>query len=138
MAEGYSAERVQQILVTAMGQRQEDGFSRSQLIEMATDLGISPEVLQQAEQTLQQVPVPKQSVSMQASKRQKFQQSLKTYAVVNAFLLALNVTLSGTITWAIYPLLGWGLGLLLPEDFLPAPRLNHGERSKPSLVVNYD
>ncbi|MFG6101500.1 2TM domain-containing protein [Leptothoe sp. EHU-05/26/07-4] len=122
MAEGYSAEQVQQILVTAMGQRQEDGFSRSQLIEMATDLGISPEVLQQAEQTLQQVPVPKQSVSMQASKRQKFQQSLKTYAVVNAFLLALNVTLSGTITWAIYPLLGWGLGLLLPEDFLPCTK----------------
>ncbi|EKU98912.1 hypothetical protein Lepto7375DRAFT_8245 [Leptolyngbya sp. PCC 7375] len=117
MAERYSTEQVQQILVTAMGQRQEDGFSRSQLTEMATDLGISPEVLQQAEQTLQKVPVPKQSVSIQASKHQKFQQSLKTYAIVNAFLLALNFILSGTITWAIYPLLGWGLGLLLPEEF---------------------
>ena len=122
MAERYSTEQVQQILVTAMGQRQDDGFSRSQLTEMATDLGIPPEVLQQAEQTLQQVPVPKQSISIQGSKRQKFQQSLKTYGVVNAFLLALNFILSGTITWAIYPLLGWGLGLLLPEEFSPCTK----------------
>lgn len=122
MADRYSAEQVQQILVTAMEQRQEDGFSRSQLTEMAADLGISPEILQQAEQALQKVSAPAQSISIQESKRQKFRQRLKTYAAVNAFLLVLNVTLSGAITWAIYPILGWGLGLLLPEEFSPCTK----------------
>ena len=41
MAKRYSTEKVQQILVQAMGQSQREGFSRSQLEEMANDLGIS-------------------------------------------------------------------------------------------------
>ena len=115
MAERYSAEQVQQILVTAMGLREEDGFSRSQLAEMATDLGIAPDALKQAEQTHRELP----AQSAPESNQQKFRQQLRTYAVVNTFLLALNFTLSGTITWAIYPLLGWGLGLLLPAQCSP-------------------
>ncbi|MEO0433989.1 MAG: 2TM domain-containing protein [Cyanobacteria bacterium J06656_5] len=120
MAERYSAEQVQQILVAAMGQGEEDGFSRSQLAEMATDLGISPDALRQAEQVHQALP----AQSTPNPTQQNFRQQLRTYAVVNTFLLALNVSLSGTITWAIYPLLGWGLGLLLPEKFSPCTKAN--------------
>ncbi len=120
MAERYSAEQVQQILVAAMGQGEEDGFSRSQLAEMATDLGISPDALRQAEQIHQALP----AQSTLKPTQQNFRQQLRTYAVVNTFLLALNVSLSGTITWAIYPLLGWGLGLLLPEKFSPCTKAN--------------
>ncbi|MEM6866970.1 MAG: hypothetical protein AAF528_01105, partial [Cyanobacteria bacterium P01_C01_bin.121] len=28
-------------------------------------------------------------------------------------LIVLNVSVAGSVTWAIYPLLGWGAGLLL-------------------------
>ncbi len=120
MAERYSAEQVQQILVAAMGQGEEDGFSRSQLAEMATDLGISPDALRQAEQIHPELP----AQSAPEPKRQKFRQQLRTYAVVNTFLLALNFSLSGSITWAIYPLLGWGLGLLLPGPLSPCTKAN--------------
>lgn len=118
MAERYSAEQVQKILVLAMEQTEQEGFSRSQLQEMAADLGISPNALKRAEQAhLKEVS--EQVDSIQDSKQQQFRQQLRTYAVVNAFLLALNFTLSGTITWAIYPLLGWGLGLFLPTGLSP-------------------
>ena len=111
MAERYSAEQAQKILVLAMGQDEQAGFSRSQLEDMATDLGISTDTLKQAEKIYQASPS-----AIQEPKRQKNRQQFRTYAVVNVFLLALNFTLSGTITWAIYPLLGWGLGLLLPTQ----------------------
>jgi hypothetical protein len=114
MAKRYSTEEVQQILVQAMGQNQQEGFSRSQLEDMATDLGISAEALTWAEENFEEVAQSAESVSMQSLQRHRFLQQLRTYAVVNAFLLALNFSLSGTITWAIYPLLGWGMGLLLP------------------------
>ena len=119
MAERYSAEQVQQILVTAMGQQEAVDFSRSQLEDMATELGIAPSALSQAEQTLQRSPA---AISRQDIKRQKRRQQIYTYVVVNVFLLALNFSLSGTITWAIYPLLGWGLGLLLPGGCSPCAK----------------
>lgn len=118
MAERYSAEQVQQILVAAMGQMDQEGFSRSQLMEMAHDLGISPDALQKAQEMPSTMPA---QPTVQPN-RQRIQPQLRTYAVVNAFLLALNFILSGTITWAIYPLLGWGLGLLLPPQISPCSK----------------
>lgn len=114
MTERYSTEQVQQILALAMQQR-EEGFSRSQLEEMAMDLGITSSDLTQAEQSWQALSTSTSPVPGHVSERQRFHQQLKTYAAVNTFLLILNFILSGTITWAIYPLLGWGLGLLLPK-----------------------
>ena len=118
MAERYSTEQIQQILVLAMGQDEQEGFSRSQLEEMAMDLGISLETLQRAENNLQETPTSVQTSVIQRPRSQDFRQRLRTYVVVNIFLLVLNFTLSGAITWAIYPLLGWGLGLLLFKDDL--------------------
>ena len=114
MAERYSIEQVQQILVQAMEQGEQEGFSRSQLQDMAADLGISVSALAQAEQTCQTLPV--SSVQPQ---RQKFYQQLKTYAVVNIFLIAINITIEGTVNRAIYPLMVRGLELLLPSR--PSP-----------------
>ncbi|MGD1951509.1 MAG: 2TM domain-containing protein [Leptolyngbyaceae cyanobacterium] len=115
MINRYSTEQVQQILVSAMGQSEQEGFSRSQLEEMATDLGISLDTLKQAEGSLQEMPTAVQTTAIQSPKQQ-LRQWLRTYIIVNIFLLALNFTLSGAITWAVYPLLGWGLGLLLFKD----------------------
>ncbi|MEO1146611.1 MAG: 2TM domain-containing protein [Cyanobacteria bacterium J06638_22] len=118
MAEQYSTDQVQQILVQALERNlgEEEGFSRSQLEEMATDLGISSEALARAEQSYQELPAAIPPSSEQMEKRNEFHRHLRTYAVVNGFLLTLNIILSGTITWAIYPLLGWGMGLLLPKQ----------------------
>ncbi|MBE9065620.1 2TM domain-containing protein [Leptolyngbya cf. ectocarpi LEGE 11479] len=125
MEKRYSTEEVQQILVQAMGQRQQEGFSRSQLEAMADDLGISSAALMWAEQNCQELSPPVPSAPLrptQPPKQQTLHQRLRTYAVVNAFLLVLNFTLSGSITWAIYPLLGWGLSLLLPVQHSPCTK----------------
>ena len=38
---------------------------------------------------------------------------LWVYVLVNAILVAANLTLTPAIIWAIWPLLGWGAGWLL-------------------------
>lgn len=45
-----------------------------------------------------------------AKKEREFYGHLATYLVVNAALVAMNVVTGGAF-WAIWPLLGWGIGL---------------------------
>ncbi|MCF8245079.1 MAG: 2TM domain-containing protein [Saprospiraceae bacterium] len=52
---------------------------------------------------------------LRAKKRVKakksFYQHLMSYAIVNLFLLVLNLLTSPGTLWFVYPLLGWGVGL---------------------------
>ena len=43
----------------------------------------------------------------------EFYQHLLVYVLVNAFLFAVNKLTSPGYNWFIWPLLGWGLGLVL-------------------------
>ncbi|MEO0854156.1 MAG: 2TM domain-containing protein [Cyanobacteria bacterium J06648_11] len=124
MADRYSAEQVQQILVRAMNQQDAEGFSRSHLEEMAAELGIRADVLAEVEGQHEVESVSSVSASnAPRDRRSVWREELKTYVAVNAFLLLLNVWISGAVTWAIYPLLGWGLGLvLLPARVKPCWR----------------
>jgi hypothetical protein len=47
----------------------------------------------------------------QAKREASFYRHLTSFVLVNAFLIALNVFASPGHFWAIYPLLGWGIGL---------------------------
>jgi hypothetical protein len=40
-----------------------------------------------------------------------FYQHLMAYAIVNTFLLALNIFVSPGYLWFVFPMLGWGMGL---------------------------
>ncbi len=43
----------------------------------------------------------------------EFYQHLLTYVVINAFLIVVNRLTSPGYNWFIWPLLGWGIGLVL-------------------------
>ncbi|MEN8447277.1 MAG: 2TM domain-containing protein [Cyanobacteria bacterium J06555_13] len=104
---------------------QDDGtFSSVSLAEMARELGISDGVLTQAMETwqLENVQLEKRAAVSYQKQQQRsrfLRQALIPYLAVNAFLMMLNVSLAGSITWAIYPLLGWGLALCLGVCFVP-------------------
>lgn len=128
MPDRYSDEQVETILVHAMNNLEDDGFSRNQLEEMANELGISPEALAKAESHVNATSStpdsqtegaysserssPEQVESGQILSRNGFSQHLAIYLIVNGGLLVLNFILSGAITWAIYSVLGWGIGLV--------------------------
>jgi hypothetical protein len=108
----YQSEDVQQILQRALARRQAGEFSRSQLLEMAAELGISPDVLEKAEQEwLAQRGEDQDRRVFDTARRRSFKAHLISYLAVNIFLVLINLITSPSYFWAIYPILGWGLGL---------------------------
>ncbi|MEM8605037.1 MAG: hypothetical protein AAGF24_14530 [Cyanobacteria bacterium P01_H01_bin.121] len=110
----YSFEAVEAILQRAMSYQIETQFSPEQLQEMADELSIPPETLLAAEQAWQNEQSDLQAAATDTTSASKSQESPKSntlaqYGVISAFLLALNIALAGSITWAVYPVLGMGL-----------------------------
>ena len=105
----YSSEDVQQIV--AIATRGQEHFSPAYLQEMAQELAIDSEVMDRAIETWESQKA--QQLKKQQKRQRFYRFELLPYLAVNTFLLMLNFAIAGTITWAIYPLVGWGLGLLL-------------------------
>lgn len=112
--QSYSPEVVQEILAEAIARQSADTFTRDQLLEMAAEMSISPDLLDQVEADWRQRQQQRQQAeAAQIKRRRRFRGQVATYAAVNSGLILLNIACAGTITWAIYPLLGWGAGLCL-------------------------
>lgn len=112
MSNSYRSEDVQEILQRALVRQQSGEYSRQQLEEMATELGIAPETLQAAEQDwLSEQGEVHDRKLFNAYRRKKFKRHLIPYLAVNTFLVLINLITERHNFWAIYPILGWGLGL---------------------------
>lgn len=107
----YTQEEIQHILGLAIAQHTYQGeFSRSQLFEIASDLGISDIVIRQAEQTWLQS-------SVERSKRDTFNDHQRAdlkrkavrFAIVNIGLISLNALMGFGFPWSLYILMVWGL-----------------------------
>ncbi|MFS8868483.1 2TM domain-containing protein [Synechococcus sp. H65.1] len=111
----YSQEDVQQILQRAIARQRRLGeFSRSQLEEMAAELGISPQELEEAERewrAWQQLT--NQHREFQRYRQRQFYQLLGRYAIVNSFLVSLDWLSGGGLSWSLFILMGWGLAVAL-------------------------
>lgn len=109
----YHQEDIQQILQIAITRQVHEGeFSRKQLLEIAAELEISPECLQIAEQEwLTQQGENQKRQAFNTYRRGKLQKRFGNYAIVNSFLLLLNLAIAGELTWSLYIVLFWGLGL---------------------------
>lgn len=115
----YSSDDVQKILQLAMARKQEEFFSKEQMSEMASELGISGELLKSAEQEwLTQAQVRKEQQTRREIKRRGFRAHLISYLAVNTFLIVLNLATTPGDFWAIYPLAGWGLGLFMHHSIV--------------------
>ncbi|MEQ8756924.1 MAG: 2TM domain-containing protein [Coleofasciculus sp. G1-WW12-02] len=111
--QSYNQEDLQQILNLAITrQANGDEFSRTQLVEIAAELGISPTNLQLAEQEwrLQQEQQQKRQ-EFEQYQRSQLKQRFGKYIIVNSFLVAINLLSAGQLSWALYILLFWGTGL---------------------------
>lgn len=113
--EFYYPEDIQQILQLALAhQGDKEKLSREQLWEIAAELEIEPAAMELAEQQWRD----QQAI---AQKRQEFQQLRRSqffnrgvrYLIINSFLLGINFLSAGTVSWALYIALLWGLGLSL-------------------------
>ena len=111
----YAQDDVQQILQLALVHRSEGGeLTKAQLLEIAQDMGISPEELAVAEQEwlTQRGEFHEKQIFNQV-RREKLKQSIIKFSIVNSFLLLLNLVTAQTLSWSLPILLLWGLWLAL-------------------------
>ena len=112
----YSQEDVQQILQLAIARQVDDNdqeFSYQQILEIATELQISPDILQQAERDwLGKQNEVEQRQAFNLYRQSKFKKRLGNYAIINVFFLAMNF-ISGGLSWSLYILLACGLAISL-------------------------
>jgi hypothetical protein len=111
----YDREEIQQILHLAIArQAQDKEFSYDQIVEIAAELEISPEAIQLAEtEWLSQTSERQKRQNFNIYRRKKLQKHFGNYVIVNSFLLVINFLSAGTISWALYILLFWGMPLTL-------------------------
>ncbi len=110
----YSDLEVQQILQKALQRRSGERLSRTQVEEIAQELGLSSADLAAAEAEWRaEVMKDKERLEFIRLIRRRFRDSLVTYILINGGLLCFNFLINKAITWAIFPLLGWGVLLLL-------------------------
>ncbi|MEM8720820.1 MAG: 2TM domain-containing protein [Cyanobacteria bacterium P01_G01_bin.39] len=111
MLKTYSNEAVQQILQEAIILDQDNDISRSQLQEIAAEVGISATTLKEAETAW----LERQKKSQRQAKRKRefIRLHLIPYIVVNIFLILLNLVTTPQYFWSVYPILGWGLGVAI-------------------------
>lgn len=113
--DSYRQEDAQQILQIAIARQAEtEDLTRIQLVEIAEEMGITSDDLQQAEQEWRR----RQGENEQRSafdryRQSHFQQHLTKFAIVNTFLVALDMSTHESLSWSLYVVFMWGLAVAL-------------------------
>jgi len=127
MRQHFSEEQANAILRKAI-ERQPlgDEMSRQQLEAVASELGISPAALAEAEAAWE---AEQQETGLRtafdAERRSTFWPHLTAFLIVNVFLLFINLLTSPGFLWVLFPVLGWGMGLAFHavETFRSGPEV---------------
>ena len=109
--ETYQVEDIQEILQLAIAQREADSeLTRTQLEEIAADLGIPQTDLVLAEETWRsQKIVSRKKQEFNLYRRDILKNKTIRFGIVNMFLLGINTVDAGSPSWSLYILLVWGL-----------------------------
>ena len=90
-------------------------MTHERLLATAAELGITPEAVEHAERTVRSQRE-NETLRREFARHVKkdFYSHLTTYLIINSFLVLMNVFTSHglRIGWAIWPILGWGIGIL--------------------------
>jgi hypothetical protein len=109
----YSQEDVQQILQLAIARQADDQdkeFSFEQLLEIATELEISLDTLNQAERDwLNQQGEIQRRKAFNIYRQERFKKRLGNYTIINTFLLLVDYVGGWNVSWSLYPLLCFAL-----------------------------
>lgn len=80
----------------------------------AAELGVSEQAVERAEREYFREKMERAELEQFAAhQRKSFFSHLGTYLLVNAFLVGIDLFSDGKLEWALYPLLGWGIGIAM-------------------------
>ncbi len=133
----YSQEEVNAILQRALErQGPAGGLTHDELMETAQELGIDPNQLSAAiDEHAATAGIEQARETWKARRKQKFFEHLKAYMIVNGFLVLMNVFAGDGVNWAIFPILGWGIGLAFDAADAFYPNEKKVERGAQRLLA---
>lgn len=105
---------VEQILKIAVRKTgiSDDEALRHRLMAAGQELGLSEAQIAAAEsEYLAQKVEHEELAEYRKEVRKEFMEHFWSYLIINAGLIGFNLYSKGTISWAIWPLLGWGIGI---------------------------
>ena len=110
----YDEDEAEQILKLASKKMSGIGsISGDELVRTASELGITPDALQEAEEEFERTRTEQQSrQNFDRYTRKEFLSHLVFYLVINGALMALDLRSDGKLGWSYYPLILWGIGIL--------------------------
>ncbi|HXH60484.1 MAG TPA: 2TM domain-containing protein [Fimbriimonadaceae bacterium] len=108
-----SDEDVDEVLKIALRrQGRTDDSLRQRLMTSAEELGIPYDDLIEAEKEyVQQRKEREEFYQFRRRQVREFREHLFAYFVVNGLLVLANLLTSNNVTWAVWPILGWGVGI---------------------------
>jgi hypothetical protein len=104
----YTQEEAERILRLAADQDPE-GISRPRLVEMAAELGVSPEQVAAAEDELRTQERERQQLRIRRLRDLRERATL--YVIGTGALVAADILLNRTVTWSYWLILVWGIAL---------------------------
>lgn len=105
---------VEQILKLAVRKAglSDDEALRQRLHASGSELGLTDAQIQAAEEEYHATKAQDQELAeFKAVARKDFYEHLGAYVIVNAGLVIMNLATKGHIGWAVWPILGWGIGI---------------------------
>lgn len=108
----YTNEEVEQIIKIALRSKTDSGsISLDNIYDIAKELNIDPAAVQNAVNEFESKgDIEAIREEFIRKRRKSFFDHLTSYLAVNSFLVILNL-ITGDFFWAIFPILGWGLGV---------------------------
>ncbi len=114
----YSQAEVKTILDRALQREDADGLTHGELLEVAREVGISPEALESAAADLREVQEQQRAREQILQRRRRhFFVHLRIFFAVQVFLIAINLLTSPHALWFVFPLLSWSLALFFAAQF---------------------
>lgn len=114
MERTYTNSEVEQILKIALESRtiNSGNISVQNLFEIAKELNIDEASIFDAVRKFESgTSLTNSKEEYNRKRRKKFFEHLTSYAIINAFLVLMDFFTDGRISWSIFPILGWGIGL---------------------------
>lgn len=105
---------VEQILKIAVRKSgiTDDEALRQRLMAAGQELGLTEAQIAAAEAEYQtQKAEAEELAEYRAEVKKEFLEHFWTYVIVNAGLVGINLYTKGTVSWALWPILAWGIGM---------------------------
>ena len=114
----YSDDEVRAIIERALKEQPADAVSHDELLSIGAGVGLSPAALESAAREVTEARLTKTATERIVSRRRRgLAAHAFVYFVINATLFAINFLTTRGQWWVLFPVLAWGIGLILHAGF---------------------